>query len=539
MRSTVVYCGTFTERGIILKLNLNILKEDLKDLKPEGKLPEAPWILRLESPAACTAYPASFQENILYLLTADLLPDTPDIPENISVLCLGKPPEIWKRTACSFLFLDHSISLLELFNRVTRAFARYQKWESQLQDILDQNFPLHEMASCSHCLIRNGIYLQGPSFRVMTWTLPEDAEDTPLLQYYRKNYLLPDFSTLPADVINMLISDFEYNQAIEADEPSIYSGSLYGFRSLYYNIRVNNVFVARLCIDEVISPFTDRDFALIKVLGDYLGKGLSAERVCSFNRPKDLDTILHNLLLHRLIPEKKISRVLDSCGWGVNDPYLCLILKLKTRADHSAALEPLALSLTQLLSSECYTIYEGSIVFICNLTRLGLEDGQLPAHILPPLRDNLLTAAFSSVYYDFKELYYYYNQAKIIFQIGTQKNPTRWYFRFEDYLTDYLIFKLKEKNVPGVLIPAGLQRLLEYDRKKGSGYADLLRIYLEKERNIAETIRVAYMHRNTFLYRIRKIQEILQMDLDQSDVRLALQIAFHIMDSTNKETGPY
>ena len=47
------------------------------------------------------------------------------------------------------------------------------------------------------------------------------------------------------------------------------------------------------------------------------------------------------------------------------------------------------------------------------------------------------------------------------------------------------------------------------------------------------------MHRNTFLYRIRKIQEILQMDLDQSDVRLALQIAFHIMDSTNKETGPY
>jgi hypothetical protein len=520
-----------------LKLNLHILKEDLKDLNPEGNLPELPWTLRLEYPAACTVYPGSFQENILYLLTADLLPPTPEIPENISVLCLGAPPKNWKQAACSFLFLEDSVTLLELFNRVSRAFARYQKWERQLQDILDQNLPLHEMASCSHSLIRNAIYLQGPSFRVLTWTIPEDAESTSLLEDYKKNYFLPEFSTLPADAINTLISDSEYNQAIEANEPSIYSGSLYGFRSLYYNIRINNVFVARLCIDEIISPFTNRDFALAKILGDYLGKGLSAERIYSFNRPKDLDTILHSLLSHRLIPEKKISHVLDSCGWKVNDLFLCLILKLKTREDSSAALEPLALSLTQLLSSECYTIYEGSIVFICNLTRIGIQDGQLPAHILPHLRDNLLTAAFSSVYCDFKDLYYYYNQAKIIFQIGARKNPTQWYFRSEDYLTDYLIYKLKEKNIPGVLIPAGLQRLLEYDIKKGSGYADLLRLYLEKERNIAETIRAAYMHRNTFLYRIRKIQEILQMDLDQPDIRLALQVAFHVMDNAEKEAG--
>lgn len=38
------------------------------------------------------------------------------------------------------------------------------------------------------------------------------------------------------------------------------------------------------------------------------------------------------------------------------------------------------------------------------------------------------------------------------------------------------------------------------------------------------------------LYRIRKIQDILQMDLDQPDVRLILQIAFRVLDDAGSDT---
>lgn len=519
-----------------MKLNLQMIKEDLKDLNLQGHLSDEPWVLRCSFSTACTVYPDTFQENILYLLEAGLLPREPRMTVCSSILCIGRPPAAWLHAAGNFLYTENPISLLELSNRIFRAFARYQSWEDELQDVLDQHLPLHEIAVRSHSLIRNGIYVQGPSFQVLTWTLPETAEDTPLLRDYKKDFFLSESAPLPPDAINTLISDAEYNHAIEATEPAIYSGALYGFRSLFYNIRVNGVFVARICVDEVVSPLTDRDFALIKILGHYLGKGLAAERVYSFSRPKDMDNILHSLLSHRLIPEKKIHHVLESSGWNMTDSYICLILKLKTKDDSSSALEALALSLTQLLSSECYTIFAGSIVFVCNLTRLNMAADRLQSHILPHLRDNLLTAGTSSVYYDFKDLYYYYNQAETAYRIGAQKDATRWYFRFEDYQMDYLIYKLKEKNVPGVLIPSGLQSLMAYDRKKGTDYAGLLRIYLEKERNIAETIRTAYLHRNTFLYRIRKIQDILQMDLDQPDVRLILQIAFRVLDDAGSDS---
>lgn len=151
---------------------------------------------------------------------------------------------------------------------------------------------------------------------------------------------LSESAPLPSDAINTLISDAEYNHAIETTEPAIYSGALYGFRLLFYNIRVNGVFVARICVDEVVSPLTDRDFALIKIPGHYLGKGLAAERVYSFSRPKDMDNILHSLLSHLLIPEKKIHHVLESSGWyfrfedyqmDLDQPDVRLILQIAFR----------------------------------------------------------------------------------------------------------------------------------------------------------------------------------------------------------------
>lgn len=520
-----------------MKINLHMLKEDLKHLNMQGHLTDAPWILKCSFPMACTSCPDSFRDDILYLLTPNLLPSTPPASGCPSILCIGIPPASWMQASCNLLYTENHLTLLELFNLVSESFARYQEWEAGLQNILDRRLPMRDLAVYSHSLIKNAIFVQGTSFRVFIHSVPDNAENTDLLQYYINNYVLKTNTVLPPEEINILISDTEYNRASEAIEPSFYSGSLYGFRTLFYNIRVDGVFVARICVDEVITPFTDRDFALIKILGHYLGKGISKEKFYSFNRFKDLDSILHSLLLHRLLPEKKIDLLLKHFHWNMNDSYVCLILKLRTRDDTSSALEPLAFSLGQMLSSECYTIYSGSIVFICNLTKLQMTDDQLLAFLLPNLRDNLLTASMSADYSDFKELYYYYSQAETAYLIGCSKHPTKWYFRFEDYQMDFLIHKVMKKTVPGALIPKGLKQLMAHDKKKNSGYTELLRTYLDHERNIADTIRAAYIHRNTFLYRIQKIQEILQMDLEDPDVRLTLQLAFRIMDTAKNSTS--
>jgi purine catabolism regulator len=63
------------------------------------------------------------------------------------------------------------------------------------------------------------------------------------------------------------------------------------------------------------------------------------------------------------------------------------------------------------------------------------------------------------------------------------------------------------------------------------GGADLihtLEAYFENKGNLSQTAESLYIHRNTLLYRMERIQEILKLDLDRSTARLAVQLALHI-----------
>ncbi|HCT92744.1 MAG TPA: hypothetical protein DF613_15395 [Lachnospiraceae bacterium] len=126
---------------------------------------------------------------------------------------------------------------------------------------------------------------------------------------------------LSSEDINLLETDPEYQRAIDSTEPTIYTGSAYGFRTLYYNIRINDVCVGRICLDEKDAPITGRDYLTVRVLGTYVKKKLAKDKIYEFNRPKDLDMILTYLLDHHFLPEQRIQAILNSYGWHMDDQY--------------------------------------------------------------------------------------------------------------------------------------------------------------------------------------------------------------------------
>ena len=55
-----------------------------------------------------------------------------------------------------------------------------------------------------------------------------------------------------------------------------------------------------------------------------------------------------------------------------------------------------------------------------------------------------------------------------------------------------------------------------------------LAAYFDHNQNISQTAKALFMHRNTILHRMRRINEIANLDLDNPDTRLALQLALKI-----------
>lgn len=64
---------------------------------------------------------------------------------------------------------------------------------------------------------------------------------------------------------------------------------------------------------------------------------------------------------------------------------------------------------------------------------------------------------------------------------------------------------------------AGLERLVDYERRRGTDLLGTLEAYLEHQANIAQTSRKLYMHPNTLRQRLVRIERVAGLDLDSED----------------------
>jgi DNA-binding PucR family transcriptional regulator len=79
-----------------------------------------------------------------------------------------------------------------------------------------------------------------------------------------------------------------------------------------------------------------------------------------------------------------------------------------------------------------------------------------------------------------------------------------------------------------------LGKLSVLDGDKRADYLKTLRLYLENDGSVAETALENYTHRNTVNYRIRKIRDILGVDLNDADTRYRLRTVLYIREFLDK-----
>ena len=99
-------------------------------------------------------------------------------------------------------------------------------------------------------------------------------------------------------------------------------------------------------------------------------------------------------------------------------------------------------------------------------------------------------------------------------------------YYFYDMLYNYRL--AAGRSFEGIINP-GLIRLMENDRKDGSNNIELLEIYLNCDRNITNTAKEMFLHRNSVIYRIGKIESMLGVSLDDPTVKFDLLVSLRCL----------
>ncbi|MFF2450059.1 PucR family transcriptional regulator [Neobacillus sp. NPDC058068] len=108
---------------------------------------------------------------------------------------------------------------------------------------------------------------------------------------------------------------------------------------------------------------------------------------------------------------------------------------------------------------------------------------------------------------------------------------------FEDHsLYHFLDSNIKDMELEDFFMKR-LGKIFGHDQLHGTSYILTLENYFLNNLNISETAKAMFLHRNTLIYRIEKIKEILNTDLKNSEELLQIQLALKIFRLLNKNLG--
>lgn len=149
------------------------------------------------------------------------------------------------------------------------------------------------------------------------------------------------------------------------------------------------------------------------------------------------------------------------------------------------------------------------------------------------LKQNQAWMGISSMFPDATRMSVGYKQACAAIRCGKIRYPDQTAYLYSKfYLDDILRHYSEEIPISDVYIRY-LDRLMD-DNNSSCSNIKLLYHYLCAERNITLTAKNVHMHRNSVIYRIHKIQDLLSLNLDDSDVRLHLMLSLKILELLHK-----
>jgi PucR family transcriptional regulator, purine catabolism regulatory protein len=124
-----------------------------------------------------------------------------------------------------------------------------------------------------------------------------------------------------------------------------------------------------------------------------------------------------------------------------------------------------------------------------------------------------------------EELHRSYQEARQALMIGRRLFSSQPVTYFGELGIYRLLFHLYDAGDVHAFYEEVLGPLLEYDRRTDNELVDTLETYFACNGNLSEAARRLHLHRNSLLYRLERIQEVLQADLEDADTRLSLQVA--------------
>ncbi len=139
-----------------------------------------------------------------------------------------------------------------------------------------------------------------------------------------------------------------------------------------------------------------------------------------------------------------------------------------------------------------------------------------------------VSIGLGNYYEELNELKKSLKEAELALRVVKVTSSKNRICHYNDLGISRLLFKIPDQKLLDSFYLEMLGDLIEYDKQYDSQLVQTLDAYLTENKNLAKTAERLHIHRNTMKYRLKRIQEITKLDLENTYDCLNLQVSLVI-----------
>lgn len=464
------------------------------------------------------------KEDVLYVAEAEVFEKYPIHKNGISRICVGDMGTFEEDPGYSIIVIGDKVNWQEIYNKIQRIFIRYSSWNRRLLDILEGGGGLYELCVAGVDFFRNPLYVHDENFNILAMPMWVVGMNDFVIDENTGNALVP----LPT--LKRLKGNPEYIKTLSTHKACIWNPKHNSHRVIYVNIWTKEGrYCGRVLIQELNTSFKPSDFKAAEHFAKILSMAFE-RNLFKTNNVTTFEELLRGLYKDKSYEDSYLKNRMKMVGWKKNHDYICFVTDAAV-GDNSIISHKKICSTVGMIIKESFSFAEKDRVYtICNLSLSGLKEKECKEHF-EHICDSFYThSGGSMVFGDLWRFTDYIKQAAKVLETMDMDGESRTLL-FSEGVLDYILGHFKDEFDSDMVCSRAVMKLRETDDANKTDYFETLKRYLDNGMQQTLTADELFIHRSTLIYRIKKIEEMTGIDLNDADTRLFIQISMRLYEN--------
>lgn len=416
------------------------------------------------------------------------------------------------------------VGLAEGFDIIQSVFDFYDDWYQNVEGMIAQR-AYQDMIDACFRVFHNPMIMFDTDCKVLGISSQYGENDVDKEWAYVSRYGYSSVQALEYMKNTYPEHNFEYEEIL----PFRFHGTILNCQGITGALIFQNEFFLRINVIEKERPVNYGDYQMLQLLMDMLHHYLDNER--GRKEKSAENSIFYSLLRGSETDREKLKRKLTYAGWKEEEVYQTAVLRIRRKEISLKAAKVMRSTLMEIYP-ECRIVgRENEFVLIWNVSKSGDFKRERIPQIFSQIDAEMgISLPMEGIFH----LSHLYTQAKwTVENRALFDEPEERILDFYDIATRYILMSGELEEMLYACHP-DVRSLWIREQTEKDGLFETFSAYLKYERSVLNTSQAVFIHRNTLLYRIKKIRELLKYDLDDAYTRNYMQVSVMVMELYQK-----